>query len=499
MPAKKPKTLTVVPTQTSEPKPLSTARFRKSDRLEAALSGSTKSIGYSCNFFRVEDSIASIAEAATWALQVSAYQGAPSLDLSQLRPRNSTVESGGTSSGAASFSAIFDAIVGSMRRPTKKNGAGICWLDWNHGDLKEFLELPFSYAYKGIYIPGNHNPEEQKQFLASPLASYLAKAYEEGKCFICKRPEGGMLLNLCTEIENVSRGGCILGVINLAQYTLDSLPELALDFTKASLDMLGDMNVVLRLAQDSPLVCREDGNRQFGLGVSGLASLLANVGVSYEDFTKALESVNFELGILHAYVPFNSPAEQVTHYIIEAYKSASLALQGQVRAAFCVQPSATGAYECADSAGYTSSPELQPVYGIRNADGVFAVRKSALLGDLFPVFHPATETINDVPYSTYARLCSAWQRLLNSTGMGHRHSACFYGDRFTKTQLEKFVSSDQRSLYYRLPSYNTLALDKTQVGEGLKIDESFSVDALRGGGACGLVQVPGAVECDCAA
>jgi hypothetical protein len=474
--------------KTLEMKQLSTSRFRKSDRLLALETGSSKSIGASCNFFRVEDSIDSIAEAANWALHVSAYQGAPSLDLSALRPRNSEVSSGGSSSGAASFSKVFDSIVGSMRRPTKKNGAGVVWLDWNHPDLAEFMDMPFNYAYKGIYCPSNANPDEQRAFLASPISHSIVRWYDSNKAFVCKRPDGGLLLNLCTEIENTTRGTCVLGVLNLSQYDLNNMHELPADFTAAALDMEQAMKLSARALRTSSIKCyNEDANRQFGLGVSGLASLLANCRVSYEDFTAELEGT----------ITNNWRAGKLARFIREAYRQATEALGGRVRAAFCVQPSATGAFESADIAGYTSSPELQPVVALRSNGSVTAIRKSALLGDTYATFHPAIETVNDVPYETYRRLCCAWQDMLDSTGLAHRHSACFYGARFTHADLSRFVFSSQRSLYYRLPSYNELALDKTQVGAGLSTAD-FNVDALLSG-ACSLSQVPGAVECDCAA
>lgn len=469
-------------------KQLSTERFRKSDRLLALETGSTKSVGASCNFFHVEDSIDSIAEAASWAFQVSGYQGAPSLDLSALRPRNSEVSTGGSSSGAASFSKVFDSIVGSMRRPTKKNGAGVVWLDWNHPDLAEFMDTPFNYAYKGIYIPSNKDQHLQREFLESDICSKVVRWYDNNKTFVCKRPSNNMLLNLCTEIENTSRGTCVLGVVNLSQYNLRNVHELSDDFTNAALQMEQGMKLSARALRTSPLRCYdEEGNRQFGLGVSGLASMLANCGVSYEDFTNAFEDK----------APFSTKAARLVYNIRLAYTKATSILGGRVRAAFCVQPSATGAYECADIAGYTSSAELQPVVALRSNGSVTAIRKSALLGDTYCTYHPQTETINDVPYEIYRRLCCAWQDLLDSTGLAHRHSACFYGAKFEHSDLRRFVFSSQRSLYYRLPSYNELALDKTQVGVGLNTAE-FNVEALLNG-ACSLSQVPGAVECDCAA
>lgn len=475
---------------------LSFERFRKSDRLQAFLTNSTKSTGFSCNVFSVGDSVASIAEAAGWSLQVSAYQGAPSVDLSELRSRNSPVATGGNSSGAAAFSRIFDSIVGSMRRPTKKNGAGIVWLSCFHPDLLEFLDTDFTAAFKGIYIPADSNRDDVVKLLADkPLMKELAAAYEEGKCFICKLPDNGLngeplRLNLCTEVEIPHRGGCTLGVINLSQFTLSTIHELAGEMTDAALEMENDLNQVLQSLSSTPLFCNSPNNTQFGLGVSGLASLLANCEVTYEDFTVALEAVVEDTSriyqvfdnAMHNLDVDPTPANKLVAAVVKAYEQATLALGNRVTKAFCVQPSATGAYQCADSSGYYSSPELQPVIGIRDSAGVHTIRKSQLLGDEKVVFHPATETINDVPYPVYARLCSAWQHLLDTTGLAHRHSACYYGDRFTPVKLEEFIESRRKSLYYRLPSYNEVALDKTQVGTGLAC--AFDMSDLETGCDC---------------
>jgi Ribonucleotide reductase, barrel domain len=476
---------------------LSYERFRKSDRLNAFLTGSTKSTGFSCNTFVVGDSIGSIAEAAEWSLQVSAYQGAPSVDLSSLRPRNSRIASGGESSGAASFSKVFDAIVGSMRRPTKKNGAGIVWLRYDHPDLEEFFMSDFYAAYKGVYIPANSDQEAQQKLLESPeLLERLATAYDEGVCFICKTPDVGLnneplVLNLCTEVEIPHRGGCTLGVINLSQYTTATIWELPNDFMDAALAMETDVNKVLQELPNTPLFCTSPNNKQFGLGVSGLASLLANCGVSYAAFTTALEDVVawetriWEIVDRAEYLKTTSTSALLVYHICKAYEQATTALNRRVTKAFCVQPSATGAYQCADSSGYHSSPELQPVIGIRDGNGVHTIRKSQLLGDEKIVFHPATETVNDVPYAVYARLCNAWQQLLDSTGLAHRHSACWYsstGASFTVDDLRKFIEAPRKSLYYRLPSYNEVAIDKSQVGTGLTC--AFDLSDLEPGCDC---------------
>ncbi len=190
-------------------------------------------------------------------------------------------------------------------------------------------------------------------------------------------------------------------------------------------------------------------------------------------------------------------ADTLVHELLRAYHFATEEVKHYVCKAFCVQPSATGAYECADASGFYSSPELQPVIGIRDASGVHTLRKSQLKGDTVVKFHPRTQTIDEVPYPLYARLCHLWQVLLDSTGLAHRHSACYYGSTFDSSNLRSFVESKQKSLYYRLPQYNPAALDKSQVGTGLEFAEDFSLDSLLVGGSCSLEQQPFDSDCGC--
>lgn len=496
--------------QTNERSGLSTERFRKSDRLQMALEGTRNRIGASCNVFECQDSIQSIAEALAWSLHVSHQQGAPSVYFGNLRPRGSTIATGGVSGGAVPFALMLDALVHNIKRDTYKKGAGIAWLPWWHEDLQEFLAADFNSIYRGVYLPAQDDSQMWRDFWGSGKAEALAKAYDSGKCFLCKLPpydyttNEQLFLNLCTEVRLPSRGACWLGVVNLSQYDLSTIEQFATDYADAALELYADVQKCWELQQQSPLACDSPNNRQFGLGVSGLASLLANCSVTFADFTSAFATVVSESQspTIEEYARVSSSFcnDSVAHALVDAivqgYLSASSVLQGKVVRAFCVQPSATGAYECADVSGYHSSPELQPVIGIRDKSGVHTIRKSQLLGDQRITFHPATETIEDVDYSTYLSLCHLWQKLLDSTGLAHQHSACFYGQAFDTHLLFQWSKTAVGSLYYRLPYYNPEAIDKSSVGEGLALDGDFSLDSLLAGGSCSLQQ-PDDSDCGC--
>jgi hypothetical protein len=185
--------------------------YQSSSRIQALEYKRSKSIGASCNTFRLGDNVESIGAGANWGVSVLAYQGAPSWDLSDLRPIGSKLGTHGTSSGAVSFGRVYDSIVSQMRREEKKNGAGILSLDYKHKELDAFLNEPYKSVYKMVYLPMHDTPEAEELLADTAMCTKLAKAFNEFKCFLVKRPlplaDGTeLLINLCTEVEIPHKG-----------------------------------------------------------------------------------------------------------------------------------------------------------------------------------------------------------------------------------------------------------------------------------------------------
>lgn len=493
-------------------------KFIPSSRLQALETNSSKSIGASCNVYQAQDSINSIADAHSWSYQVLAYQGAPSVDFSQLRPRDSKLGTGGKSSGSVSFMQPFDAIVSTMRREEKKNGAGIAYLDYRHPDLQEFLDVSFKSAYKGVYIPMHDTPEADAFVKDTKLMKTLAKAYNEFRCFLVKRPlpvnDEPLFTNLCTEVEIPHRGTCILGAHNLAAYaTLEQFEqEFANDFCISTQNMLRYFNLSQAVAKVSPLSCNSPLNRQFGLGVLGLASVLGDFGITYADFGHLLNETfdftddNLDKARARLRKQEQSPVESAkavvvfTRTLLDAYAAAAAIARPHVRAAFCIQPTVSTSQRTFDTKGYNVSPEIQPAIGLKHPEGVSTIVKSVIKGDNQVNYSPNTWTIDEVTYDEYAKVSSAYQRLLDSTALAHRHSHCFYGSAFTPRELKRLYTNTSynriKSLYYRLPSQvNTESLRKDKLWQDVSEGEiaDFSVEELLS--SCNLFT--GDSNCDC--
>lgn len=488
-------------------------KFIPSSRISALVNSSSKSIGASCNTYQAQDSIESIADAHAWSYQVLAYQGAPSVDFSKLRPRGAKLGTGGVSSGAVSFMKPFDAIVSTMRREEKKNGAGIAYLDYDHPDLQEFLDAKFDSAYKGVWIPMHGTFESERFIRNKKLTKQLADAYNNFKCFLVKKPEPvegePLLVNLCTEVEIPSRGSCILGAHNLAAYSTlqdfaDNFPS---DFLKSTYDMYDYFSLTQSAIKTTPLQCTSVLNRQFGLGVLGLASVLGKFGITYEelgnDIASAMDASDDSLpGALSFLAASTSPSSVFARTLIEGYFFASRAMRDKVRAAFCIQPTVSTAQRTYDYDGFHVSPEIQPVIGLKHEQAVSTIVKSAIKGDNQINYNPRTWTIDETPYEAYALVSNGFQRILDATGLGHRHSHCFYGKTFDAKQLVKYynnpIYSRIKSLYYRLPfNMNVDSLRKDALWQDVQQEEiaSFDLDAILNGASCQVYSSEPACEC----
>lgn len=490
--------------------------FRLSSRAKALNNAKSNFIGASCNYFAIEDNISSIGDSFKWATDVLYSEGAPSLDLSNLRPAGSYVSGGGTASGAVSFGRIHDSIIGQMRRVEKKNGAGIVGIDYRHPELSKFLDEPFSYTYKMVYVPMHDTPEAELLLQDPHMVELLTKAYNDFKTFLVKRPlpliDGTELgLNMCTEVVLPHKGFCILGAINLSYFTPQNIHFLP-HFFKLGMRTMVEYQ---ELAQDasaksSSLACDSEANKQVGLGIYGLASVLGAWGISYEEFNSSLKyygvdrpnrTINAIKEAVDSDYTNKGLSELFVSTLVKAYYEASvIAHHAGLRAAFCIQPTATLSKLSLDAHGYHVSPEIQPVVGLKHDEGVSYIRKSAVKGDTVQVCHPGTWTLDEVPYEDYALTSSLLQQLMDSTGLAHRHSHCFYGERYTTADFRNFYTGERhyiQSMYYRLPyNNNTESLRKDKLWQEVEEGELFEGDLSELFAGCSL-QIKGELDCDC--
>ena len=425
----------------------------------------------SCTVFSVEDSMEGrdgIEDSWTFTSHGLRYAAGVAVDLSKLRPSGSDNGRGLVASGACSFAKFYSLLNQELRRGgAYKNGAVTLFLDYDHPDCEDFInmssaELP--WAKKAVYV--------DEGIKSHPIKNTLAKAVNNGKVWLAKKrwdDEGNRLYsNVCLEVLLPSRGTCMLSSVNLG--IVENVEELPRIFTEC-MRWLCELHAVTGMGQHGHYLPPEE-DKQVGLGVIGLANLLAKHSVTYKQFEFALSDL-LDDGqdvdpTYFRYVPVK--AYKLASCIISGYFAAAneAKLYGMKRA-FAIAPTASMSYRYKDVDGYTTAPEISPPIAH------LVDRDSETFGVQTYRYHPNSELAKNVGWSVQWRLLNTWQRLQDATDLGHAISANIWSSkRVTPEFIDEFIDSDLVTTYYRI-SVDQEALDKSEV-----VTPDSSDDKLRG-------------------
>lgn len=103
--------------------------------------GNTRGLPISCFNSDVEDSMERILYAGSEVGMLTKLGGGTSAYLGKLRPRGSIITNNGTSDGAAHFAGLFNDIVKRARQGESRRGYLAAYLDAEHKDVMEFLDI----------------------------------------------------------------------------------------------------------------------------------------------------------------------------------------------------------------------------------------------------------------------------------------------------------------------------------------------------------------------
>jgi hypothetical protein len=181
-------------------------------------------------------------------------------------------------------------------------------------------------------------------------------------------------------------------------------------------------------------------DRQVGLGMLGLANLLARYGVTYEAFGEALED-------LRGNEPYDRTGAHIIALKLQRGIEAAAEVaryNGMVRA-FAIAPTASCSYRYTDTLGYTTTPEIAPPIS-QKVD-----RDSATFG-VQSFDYGNVETAGSVGWVNYKRVADGILRLLDRTNLLHGYSFNSWSDVVTYDEafIEEWLASPQTSLYYSL-------------------------------------------------
>lgn len=393
----------------------------------------------SCTVFVTEDSMeGENGIEASWRFVSHALRNGAgvAVHLSKLRPAGDDNGHGLVSSGPVSFARIYSTLNETLRRGgVYKNGAVVVHLDINHADILEFVNASRE-ALPWVKRCVNLTAELWLNSGADVKAAIIA-GVARGDIWLNKiRYQNGVRIyaNVCLEVYLPHRGTCLLQHVNLGACKVD---QIAAAFAYGMADLC-ELHSRTGLAEVSEYL-HPDTDRQVGLGILGLANLLAAEGVTYDEFGMALLTEGRRSKFSKANDIYSAIDDGITSAatIAEAY--------GMDRA-FAIAPTASCSYNNRDVRGFTTTPELSPPIS-RSVS-----RDSDTFGVVSYDYPPDVEIAREVGYQSYSLVADGIVRLLQRTGLFHGYSYNSWSDQvvYDESFIEDWLDSPQTSLYYSL-------------------------------------------------
>lgn len=373
---------------------------------------------------------------ASWRFASHAlrYGAGCAIHLSKLRPAGHENGKGLVASGPVSFGKIYSTLNEILRRGgVYKNGAIVLHLDADHPDLYHFINAPRSelpWVKRCVDIN-----KEMWLGLSDKDKEALLHGIARGDIWLnkIKHDNYGQRIygNVCLEVYLPSRGTCLLQHVNLAACEVEDIPDA----------FVGGMSELCSLhartgVGSSGEYLDPEFDRQVGLGMLGLANLLARYKVSYADFADALDAPE----------PPNTPAGCLVGALQEGVEmAAAIAKVYLMERAFAIAPTASCSYRSSSLDGNTACPEIAPPISraVDRDSDTFGV-KTYYYGDV--------EIASEVGWDVYYRVANGIMKMLENTGLLHGYSFNSWSDMVTYDNdfVEEWLDSPQTSLYYSL-------------------------------------------------
>jgi len=268
--------------------------------------GKNKELPISCYGSNVDDSLDSILNAAREIGLMSKYGGGTSAYLGNIRPRGTTISTGGYADGPVHYSKIYDTVIDTCKQGESRRGACALWLPIEHKDIEEFLEIgsdgnPIQNLQFGVTISDEwmNSMESGDIDKRKVWAKVIQKRTEFGFPYIMFRDntnnntpykELGLTINhsnLCSEIQlpnnEFESFVCCIGSINLLHWDeiekTDAIETYTL-FLNAVMDEFITKSSILPGMKRAHRFAKN--HRAIGVGVLGYHSLLQSKLIEFE-------------------------------------------------------------------------------------------------------------------------------------------------------------------------------------------------------------------------
>ena len=410
----------------------------RTGRVQSWIDDPTSRLPVSCTIFKVDDSCEGPEGIeASWRFASHALRNGAgvAIHLSELRSKGTENGKGLVASGPVSFGQIYSTLNSVLRRGgVYKNGAVVLHLDLCHADALEFIQAPrheLPWAKRCVNIT-------DEWWAACTFKEELLNGIKSGDIWLNKvkyDKKGNRIRgNVCLEVYLPSRGTCLLQHVNLGACEFDDIPRAFVE----GMSELCALHATTGVGASGEYLPPET-DRQVGLGMLGLANLLRRVGVTYEQFGRALDQYN------NGEILQTPAFELVSQFASGIDAAASIARSYTMDRAFAIAPTASCSYRSKDVDGFTCTPEIAPPISrvVDRDSGTFGVQ-SYFYGDV--------EIASEVGWDAYKRVADGMMTMLDRTGLLHGYSFNSWSDVVTYDNafIEEWLKSPQTSLYYSL-------------------------------------------------
>ena len=410
----------------------------RTGRVQSWIDDPTSRLPVSCTIFKVDDSCEGPEGIeASWRFASHALRNGAgvAIHLSELRPKGTENGKGLVASGPVSFGQIYSTLNSVLRRGgVYKNGAVVLHLDLCHADALEFIQAPrheLPWAKRCVNIT-------DEWWEACSFKEELLNGIKSGDIWLNKvkyDKKGNRIRgNVCLEVYLPSRGTCLLQHVNLGACEFDDIPRAFVE----GMSELCALHATTGVGASGEYLPPET-DRQVGLGMLGLANLLRRVGVTYEQFGRALDQYN------RGEIVQTPAFELVSQFGAGIDAASSIARSYTMDRAFAIAPTASCSYRSKDVDGFTCTPEIAPPISrvVDRDSGTFGV-ESYYYGDV--------EIASEVGWDAYKRVADGMMTMLDRTGLLHGYSFNSWSDVVTYDNafIEEWLKSPQTSLYYSL-------------------------------------------------
>lgn len=280
--------------------------------------GKNKGLPISCYGSNIDDNLDSILNASREIGMMSKYGGGTSAYLGNIRPRGTTISTGGKADGPVHYARMYDTTVDVCKQAEARRGACAVYLPIEHDDINEFLDIgtegnPIQNLQYGVTV----TDAWMKSMIAGAKkkretwAKVIQRRSEFGFPYIMFKDnsnnntpykELGLDItasNLCSEIQlptdSYNSFVCCLGSINLLHWDeikqTDAV-ETYTHFLNAVMDEFINKSAILPGLGRAHRFAEQ--HRAIGIGVMGYHSLLQSKLLEFDSLrTKALNDEIF--------------------------------------------------------------------------------------------------------------------------------------------------------------------------------------------------------------